>query len=119
MKGQKAGVAKPIKDIEQKALFTYCYTQAFNLAVGDAIKSSEIVKEALETTHEFTRLIKKSPKRDAKLDVIKNEAKIISISEEYSHGRNSTVVSNQLDCLCKILEQSLGSIMNNYTYLTP
>ena len=98
MKGQEARVAQQIKHIEEKALLTHCYTHALNLAVGDAIKNSEIMKEALETTHEITKLIKKSLKRDAKLDAIKNEAKIISNSEEDSYGSNNTVVFNLLDC---------------------
>ena len=40
------------------------------------------MKEALERTHEITKLIKKTPNRDAKLDAIKSEAKIISNSEK-------------------------------------
>ena len=40
------------------------------------------MKEPFETTHEITNLSIKSPKRDAKLDAIKNEAKIVSNSEE-------------------------------------
>ena len=78
MEGQKAGVAKQIKDIEEKVLFTNCYIHALNLAVSDAIKNIELMKEALETTHEIMKLIKKSLRRDAKLDVIKSEAKIVS-----------------------------------------
>lgn len=64
MKAQKAGVAKQIKGIKEKALFTHCYTYSLNLAVGDAIKNSEIMKEALETTYVITKLIKKSPRRE-------------------------------------------------------
>ena len=30
--------------------------------LGDAIKNSKLMKDALETTHEITKLIKKSPK---------------------------------------------------------
>ena len=103
-KGQKAGVAKQIKDIKEKALFTHCYTHVLHLAVGDAIKNSEIMKEGLETTHEIFKLIKKSPKRDAKFDAIKNEAKIISNSKEDHTEAITFVVSNLLDCSYKILE---------------
>ena len=66
-KGQKTGVAKQIKTDESKALLMHCFTHSLNLAVGDAIKISKIMKNALKTTHEITKLIKKSPKRDAKL----------------------------------------------------
>ena len=105
MKGQKARVAKLIKDIEEKAFFTHCFTHALNLAVGDAFKNSEIMKEVLETTHEITKLIKKAPKRDAKLDAIKNEAKIISNSEE-DHTKAITL-------LCP----TCWTVRANYTYL--
>jgi len=50
MKGKKSGVAKQIKNIEEKALFTHCYTHSLNLAVGDAIKNNKVMKDALETT---------------------------------------------------------------------
>ena len=83
IKGKKAGVAKQIKDIEKKVFFTHCYTNALNFVVGDAIKNSEFMKKAIEAPHEIMKMIKKTPKRDAKLDAIKNEAKIISNSEEY------------------------------------
>ena len=71
MKGEKKGVAKQIKGIEKKALLTHCYTHSLNLAVGDTIKESKIMRDALETTHKITKLVKKSPKRDTKLGAIK------------------------------------------------
>ena len=79
MKGHKYGVAKQIKEIENKALFTHCYTHSLNLAVGDAIKNSKVMKDALKTTFEITKLIKKSPKRH--LDAIKKEAVTINSDE--------------------------------------
>ena len=113
MKCQKAGVAKQINVIEEKAFFTHCYTHALNLAVGDAIKNSKIMKEALETTHKITKLIKNTPRRDAKLDAIKIEAKIISNSE-----KDHTEAITRLYPTCWNVEaKSLSSIMNNYTYL--
>ncbi len=39
--------------------------EALNLAAGDTIKKSEVMKDALETTHEITKLIKYSPRREA------------------------------------------------------
>ena len=71
------GVEKQIKDIKWGALFTHCYTHSLNLAVGDSIKNSRIMRDALDTTLEITKLIKKSLKRDSKLDEIKSEAKVI------------------------------------------
>ena len=71
MTGEKGGIAKQIKDIEKKALLTHCYTHSLNLAVGDAIKNSKIMRDALE----ITKLRKKAPKRDSKLDSIKKVSK--------------------------------------------
>ena len=111
MKGKRSGVAKQIKDIEEKALLTHCYAHSLNLAVGDTIKNSKVMKDALEITHEITKLIKKSPKRDAKLDSIKNEA--------ITNSEDDFVESITLLCPTRwtVRAKSLGSIMSNYTYL--
>ena len=65
-------VATNIKSDEPIAVFTHFYmvTLSINLAASDNMKTSRIMKDALETTHEITRLIKYSPKRDAKLKQI-------------------------------------------------
>ena len=68
MSGAKKGVAKNIKSDEPRAFFTHCYGHSLNLAASDSMKTSRIMKDALETTHEITKLIKHSPKRDAKLE---------------------------------------------------
>ena len=41
---------------------------SLNLTASDSMKTSPILKDAPETTHEITKLIKYSPKRDAKLE---------------------------------------------------
>ena len=38
------------------------------------MKTSRIMKDVLETTHEITRLVKYSPKRDAKLEQIRKSS---------------------------------------------
>ena len=113
MKGEKNGVAKRIKDIEKKALFTHCYTHSLNLAVGDAIKGSKIMKEALETTHEITKLIKKSPKRDAKLESLKKEMDVTDDSDK------SQIETVTLLCPTRwtVRAKSLGSIISNFSFL--
>lgn len=55
--GERHGVAKQISDIEPRAVFTHCYGHALNLAASDTIKKSDVMKEALETKHEITKLI--------------------------------------------------------------
>lgn len=112
MKGEKNGVAKQIKEVEKKALYTHCYTHSLNLAVGDSVKGSKIMKEALEITHEITKLIKKSPKRDSKLENIKRESKIESSLEE-----NIETITLLCPTRWTVRAKCLGSILSNYSYL--
>ena len=64
------------------------------------------MRDALDTTLEITKLIKKSPKRDSKLDEIKSEAKVISVET--------------ITLLCPtrwtVRAKSLNSVMSNYTF---
>ena len=64
MAGAKAEVAKKLLDEEPRAVYTHCYGHALNLACGDTIKCSKLMKDALDTTHEIVKLLKRSPKRD-------------------------------------------------------
>ena len=50
------------------------YGHFINLAASDSMETSRIVKDALETTHEITRHIKYSPKRNAKLKQIRKSS---------------------------------------------
>ena len=87
----------------------HCHTQLLNLAVGDAIKNSKLMKEkALEITHEITKLTKKSPKRDAKLQSLKNQ------SEDDSKTQKITLL-----CPTRwtVRAKSLNSIISNYSFL--
>ena len=54
-----------IMDEEPTAVYTHCYGHSLNLAASDAIKNSKLMKDALDTTHEITKLIKFSPRREA------------------------------------------------------
>lgn len=64
MRGSKSGVAKRISDIEPRALYTHCYGHSLNLAASDTIKKVKIMQDALDVTHEITKLIKISPRRE-------------------------------------------------------
>ncbi|XP_062505043.1 zinc finger MYM-type protein 1-like [Corticium candelabrum] len=72
MKGGNTGVAKQLLDEEPRALYTYCYGHALNLAVGHAVKHCKEMKDALDTTYEFSELVKYSPKRDTALQKLKD-----------------------------------------------
>ena len=64
MRGTKCGVAKRISDIEPRALYTHCYGHSCNLAASDVMRNIKIMQDALDTTHEITKLIKNSPRRE-------------------------------------------------------
>ena len=64
MSGSKSGVAKRISEVERKAVFTHCYSHALNLAAGDALKQDKVMRDALDTNREITKLIKYSPCRE-------------------------------------------------------
>ena len=54
-------------------LYTHCYGHALYLACGDTIKKCKVMNDALDTTHEITKLIKKSAKRGAIFERLKAE----------------------------------------------
>ena len=69
MVGSKKGVVMIIKQSQPNCLLIHCYCHALNLDVGDAIKNVPVLKESLEDVYELTKLIKYSPKRQAKLTI--------------------------------------------------
>ncbi len=73
MSGAKRGLAALVQQEEPKAIYTHCYGHALNLACGDAIKTCNLIKNALDTSYELIKLIKKSPRRDAALQKIKEQ----------------------------------------------
>jgi len=70
-----------------------------NLAAGDTIKKSSVMKKALDITLEMSELIKFSPKRDSLLQILKEEL--------------------QPECPgMRVLDgQSLKSVLDNYSVL--
>ena len=75
MTGAKTGVTAQIKAINGKCLYTHCYGYALNLAVGDSIKQVYCLKGIFEVVNEICKLIKKSPKRNTKLDDMRKQSK--------------------------------------------
>ena len=73
MSGIRNGVAKILTNEEPRAVYTHCYGHCLNLAIGDAIKNSKVMKSCLEVVYEISKLIKKSPKRDAIFQRLKSE----------------------------------------------
>ena len=65
MSGSKSGVVTQMCAAETCVVFTHCYGHSLNLACGDAIKHCKLVWDALDTSYEIIKLIKKSPAREA------------------------------------------------------
>lgn len=64
MKGVRSGLVPRIQELESRAVYTHCYGHFINLAANDALESSKLLKDALDMTHEITKLIKYSPRRE-------------------------------------------------------
>ena len=65
MSGAKSGVSTRLSAAEPRAVFTHCYGHSLNLACVDTIKRCKLMQDALDTTREITKLIKRSPARNA------------------------------------------------------
>ena len=89
MSGTRGGVAALTQQEESRVIYTHCYGHALNLACGDAVKTCSIMKDALDTSYEVIKLVKKSPRRDAALQKIKKTA--ISGYYEYSSSLSNQV----------------------------
>ena len=73
MAGARSVVATRLYEVEPRAVFTHCYGHALNLACGDAIKRCKLMRDALDTTYEITKLVNKSPAREAIFKRLKEE----------------------------------------------
>ena len=73
MRGVRNGVAKQLQDVESRAIYIHCYGHSLSLAASDAIQHCKLMKTSLETTHEITKLVKYSPRREGLFDQIKGE----------------------------------------------
>ena len=106
--GAKKGVSKQIMDIERRALFTHCYGHTLNFACSDAVKGCKVLKSALETTREITKLIKFSPRREA-------------IFQEVKKDVPAEIETPGIRLLCPtrwtVRGDSLNSVCDNYSVL--
>ena len=75
MKGANTGVATQFKSLNGKMLYVHCYDHALNLVVKDSCIKVKCLKETFEAVREISLLVKKSPKRNTKLDEIRNHSK--------------------------------------------
>ena len=110
MSGRKTGVQARIKNDQPKALFNNCHGHLINLACADSIKQSKVISDALDTALEITKLVKKSPNRDTKLEKIRRA----SVDETERPSPN-------IRMLCPtrwtVKADALDSILKNYDQL--
>ena len=111
MKGIRSGLVPRIQELESRAVYTHCYGHSINLAANDALKSSKLLKDALDMTREITKLIKYSPRREAIFQSLK-EKNHLEIENDSSPGIRVLCPTRWTVCA-----DSLGSIVDNYVTL--
>ena len=106
MSGTKSGVAARLLNEEPRAIYTHCYGHALRLACSDSIKQCKLMKDALDTTHEISKLIRKPPRREGIFQKLKQDL---------------TPDSPGVRVLCPtrwtVRAESLKSILDNYKAL--
>ena len=106
MKGGNTGVAKQLLDEELRTLYTHCYGHALNLAVGGAVKDCKVMKDALDTTYEVSKIVKYSPKRNT---VLQNLKETLALDTTAFRKLCPTRWTVRVDCL--------KSVIDNYCFL--
>ena len=110
MRGARSGVTKRILDEEPRAVYTHCYGHSINLAASDAVKQTKVMRDALDMTHEITKLIKYSPRQEAIFRDLKQ-------GSEMSSGSHSPGIQVLCPTRWTVRADSLASIVNNYDLL--
>ena len=101
--------ASQIISKEPHAIFTHCYGHALSLAVGNTVKLSKLMSDALNTTHEISQLLKYSPKHDSLFECLKQ-----NIAPETPGFRTALCPTRWT-----VRAASLKSVIDNYIYSAP
>ena len=104
--GSQNAVAKQIQDAEIRAIYMHCYGLSLKLATNDTVKHCKVIKMALETTHEITKLVQYPPRREGFFDKIKGELAPDNPGVHVLCPTRSTVCAT-----------SMQSIIQNYSVL--
>ena len=110
MRGIRSGVAKRILDEEPRAVYTHCYSHSINLAMNDSIKACKPVKKSLEVTHEITKLIKYSPRREGIFQQLKD-------NHDISVGYHTPGVRVLCPTRWTVCANALASVISNFEIL--
>ena len=91
---------------EQRTLYTHCYGHALNLVCADNIRQNKLMHDALDTTQDITKLIKKFSRRGA---IFKN------LKEEMAS--NSPGIRVLCPTRWTVRAEALKSILDNFNVL--
>ena len=75
MVGHKSGVEIRVKAGNIKMLSIHCFRHVLSMSVNDLIKNVELMKNTLDNAKEICNLVKKSPKRNTKLNFLQVESR--------------------------------------------
>ena len=81
--GSRNGVATHILTRETRALYTHCYRHDLNFAMCDIIEQCKLTRDAIDVTHEISKLVKFSPKQNAQFDQLTQSCRQISQASGY------------------------------------
>ena len=111
MSGRKSGVQARLKQQQPKALYNHCHGHMINLVCAENIKTSKCVSDSLDTALEITKLVKKSPQRDTRLEKIR----------QTSVGEQGDSPGPNICMLCPtrwtVRADAMDSILKNYDNL--
>ena len=110
MCGSQRGVTTLIQQEEPRAICIHCYSHVLNLACGDAVKKCELMRDALDTFYELIKHIKKSPRRDAVFQKIREQkiwALEFSAPQDGLYEPRHCRLSFQTVVLCSICGEKL------------
>ena len=114
MMGKKSGVATTIKnELNRNALAIHCHAHALNLAGGDSIKNCKLMQNALATSLEISKFVKKSPKRETQLINIHMDG-LFTENDEQNKTKTTRVFS---DTQWAVRLGALISIIQHYKEL--
>lgn len=73
MKGKRSGLKTLVQNHNPRAVYLHCYAHTLQLAVQDSTKDVRMLSDALGMAAEISKLIKRSPKRDAAFKKLQDE----------------------------------------------
>ena len=73
MSGKHSGLRTLLQAENSKALYLHCYAHSLQLAIQDAVRSSDLMNEVFDLTHETAKLIRNSPRRTSSYLLLKQE----------------------------------------------